>query len=74
MARAEINLFFFPKLKTEGKSRDMYLLVREASFSFTTYEYIRTVLPGDSHNSFNQSTKKIFKSYLEEEETGQTNI
>lgn len=60
MARAEISLLFFPELKMEGKSRDMYLLVREASFSFTTYKYIRTVLPGDHHNSFNHRTKKKF--------------
>lgn len=41
----------------EGNLRDVYLLPREANVSSITYEYIRTVLPGDNHNNFNQSTK-----------------
>lgn len=44
----------------EGNLRDVYLLLREANVSSTTYEYIRTVLPGDNHNNFNHSTKKNF--------------
>lgn len=42
----------------EGNLRDVYLLLGEANVSFTTYEYIRTVLPVDNHDSFNHGSKK----------------
>ena len=58
------NPFFFPEIKMEGNLRDVYLLLREANVSFTAYEYIRTVLPGHNHNSFNHGTKKKLKIFL----------
>lgn len=48
----------------EGNLRDVHLLLREANVSFTTYEYIRTVLPGDNQDTFNNGTKKILKIFL----------